>query len=95
MPPPPPPRRVQTADLRAERPDREDRSDRSDQDRPERPAQQQQSLPPNKKVDMWRRRLAHAQDLLGPQGVSLYTWRRGQDVAVEAIGIVKQALKEG
>lgn len=95
VPPPPPPRRVQTADLRAERRDREDRSDRSDQDRPERPAQQQQSLPPNKKVDMWRRRLAHAQDLLGPQGVALYTWRRGQDVAVEAIGIVKQALKEG
>ncbi|ERS97315.1 hypothetical protein HMPREF1624_06647 [Sporothrix schenckii ATCC 58251] len=80
-PPPPPPRRVRTADY--------DRSDRPDQ-----PARQQ-SLPPNKKVDMWRRRLAHAQDMLGPQGVALYTWRRGQDVAVEAVGIVKQALKEG
>ncbi len=49
--------------------------------------------PLNKKVDMWQRRLAHAQAVLGPQGVALYTWRRGQDVAVEAVGIVKDALR--
>ncbi|CAK7230726.1 hypothetical protein SBRCBS47491_007685 [Sporothrix bragantina] len=95
VPPPPPPRRTQTADLRQERPDRSERSDTTERpDRSERPAQQQQSLPPNKKVDMWRRRLAHAQDVLGPQGVALYTWRRGQDVAVEAVGIVERALRE-
>ncbi|CAK7234338.1 hypothetical protein SEUCBS140593_008908 [Sporothrix eucalyptigena] len=86
VPPPPPPRRVQTADLRAERPERSERADE--------PRQQKQPMPPNKKVDMWRRRLAHAQDVLGPQGVALYTWRRGQDVAVEAVGIVKEALRE-
>ncbi|KAL1900657.1 hypothetical protein Sste5346_002382 [Sporothrix stenoceras] len=87
VPPPPLPRRMQTGDLRSDRTE-------PHYDRPDRPAQQQQALPPNKKVDMWRRRLAHAQDVLGPQGVALYTWRRGQDVAVEAIGIVKQAMKE-
>ncbi|CAK7217954.1 hypothetical protein SCUCBS95973_003325 [Sporothrix curviconia] len=95
IPPPPLPRRTQTTDLRQERPDRSQRYDTTEQpNRTERPQQQQQALPPSKKVDMWRRRLAHAQDVLGPQGVALYTWRRGQDVAVEAVGIVEEALRE-
>ncbi|CAK7568441.1 MAG: hypothetical protein SEPTF4163_006431 [Sporothrix epigloea] len=100
-PPPPPPRRSQLADARQGWSEQSERSERSESvdtssrfHKEERPAQQQQSLPPSKKVEMWRRRLAHAQDILTPQGVALYTWRRGQDVAVEAIGIVERALRE-
>ncbi|OAA53810.1 ATP-dependent RNA helicase [Niveomyces insectorum RCEF 264] len=94
-PPPPLPRRARTINL--------DESGSATPVQRQRLQQQQQQLllqdqpqpqpqPPNKKVDMWRRRLAHAQAVLGPQGVRLYTWRRGQDVAVEAVGIVKAAL---
>ncbi|CAK7274378.1 hypothetical protein SEPCBS119000_006139 [Sporothrix epigloea] len=103
-PPPPLPRRTQQVAMRSEQPGRSERTERWSKSesldtndtfqQEERPAQQQQSLPPNKKVEMWRRRLAHAQDILVPQGVALYTWRRGQDVAVEAVGIVERALRE-
>jgi phosphatidate phosphatase APP1 len=48
----------------------------------------------NKKVDMWRRRLARAHEMLDQQGVRLYTWRKGDDVVAEAEGIVQQAMKE-
>ncbi|OIW33020.1 actin patch protein 1 [Coniochaeta ligniaria NRRL 30616] len=48
----------------------------------------------NKKVDMWRRRLARAHDTLDHVGVRLYTWRKGDDVIAEAEGIVRQALEE-
>ncbi|KAK0622836.1 hypothetical protein B0T14DRAFT_407184, partial [Immersiella caudata] len=48
--------------------------------------------PINKKVDLWRQRLARAHDILDQQGVQLYTWRRGDDVIKEAEGIVKEAL---
>ncbi|KAL3954652.1 hypothetical protein ACCO45_010215 [Purpureocillium lilacinum] len=50
--------------------------------------------PVNKKLELWRRRLARAHEVLDAQGVSLYTWRRGQDVEAEAVGIVRQALEE-
>lgn len=53
-----------------------------------------QSPPINKKVDMWRRRLARAHDTLDHVGVRLYTWRRGEDVVEEARGIVERALEE-
>jgi hypothetical protein len=46
----------------------------------------------NKKVDLWRRRLERAHDVLDAQGVQLYTWRRGDDVVEEAVGIVRDAL---
>ena len=43
----------------------------------------------NKKLELWRRRLARAHEVLDDQGVKLYTWRRGEDVVEEAIGIIK------
>ncbi|KAI1088195.1 hypothetical protein F5B19DRAFT_496619 [Rostrohypoxylon terebratum] len=48
----------------------------------------------NKKVDLWRRRLQRAQETLDRQGVKLYTWRRGEEVMDEAVGIVKSCLRE-
>ncbi|KAI1465191.1 uncharacterized protein F4812DRAFT_462034 [Daldinia caldariorum] len=48
----------------------------------------------NKKLDLWRRRLQRAQETLEPQGVALYTWRRGDEVVDEALGIVKRCLEE-
>jgi phosphatidate phosphatase APP1 len=48
----------------------------------------------NKKVDMWRRRLARAHETLDHIGVRLYTWRKGHDVIAEAEGIVRAALEE-
>jgi ATP-dependent RNA helicase DDX27 len=48
----------------------------------------------NKKVELWRRRLARAHEQLDGLGVALYTWRRGSDVMVEAEAIVKRALRD-
>ncbi|KAI1174139.1 hypothetical protein F4777DRAFT_589427 [Nemania sp. FL0916] len=50
--------------------------------------------PINKKLELWRRRLERAQDTLSRNGVPLYTWRRGEDVVAEAVGIVKEAMRE-
>ncbi|KAL7920877.1 hypothetical protein ACQKWADRAFT_328116 [Trichoderma austrokoningii] len=50
--------------------------------------------PVNKKLELWKRRLARAQDQLDQLGVALYTWRRGQDVEAEAVGIIKRYLAE-
>ena len=97
-PPPPPPRCSQTGGLDGSgggadnvRPRQQYPYQRPPVSPQPQPQQQQQPL--NKKVDMWHRRLALAQDILAPHGVALYTWRRGQDVAVEAVGIVKRALR--
>ena len=49
--------------------------------------------PVDKRVDLWRRRLERAHDTLDRQGVRLYTWRRGDEVIEEAVGIVKAELK--
>ncbi|KAK2616504.1 hypothetical protein QQS21_000547 [Conoideocrella luteorostrata] len=48
----------------------------------------------NKKLELWRRRLLRAHELLGGQGVTLYTWRTGHDVIAEAMGIVKNAQED-
>ncbi|KAL4726362.1 hypothetical protein ACLX1H_007043 [Fusarium chlamydosporum] len=48
----------------------------------------------NKKLELWRRRLARAHEQLDGLGVALYTWRRGNDVIAEAEGIVKRALAD-
>ncbi|KJZ76492.1 hypothetical protein HIM_04221 [Hirsutella minnesotensis 3608] len=48
----------------------------------------------NKKLDLWLRRLERAHEQLDREGVALYTWRKGQDVMVEAAAIVDDALKE-
>ncbi|CAJ2506629.1 Uu.00g078150.m01.CDS01 [Anthostomella pinea] len=50
--------------------------------------------PVNKKLDLWRRRLQRAQDTLDRQGIPLYTWRRGDDVIAEALGIVKDNMRK-
>ncbi|KAI1378446.1 actin patch protein 1 [Hypoxylon crocopeplum] len=54
------------------------------------------SSPPivNKKLDLWRRRLQRAQEVLDRHGVALYTWRRGDEVVDEAVGIVRECLRE-
>ncbi|KAI1822525.1 hypothetical protein F4861DRAFT_540911 [Xylaria intraflava] len=49
--------------------------------------------PPNKKLELWRRRLERAQDTLGQRGVPLYIWRRGEDVIAEAKAVVREALR--
>ena len=48
----------------------------------------------NKKLDLWRRRVARAHEQLEQLGVVLYTWRKGQDVVEEALAIVKRANRE-
>ena len=48
----------------------------------------------NKKLELWRRRLARAHEQLDGLGVALYTWRRGNDVIAEAEGIIKRALAD-
>ncbi|KAI1362224.1 hypothetical protein F5Y08DRAFT_312739 [Xylaria arbuscula] len=58
------------------------------------PSPNQGQAPLNKKVELWRRRLERAQDTLSQHGVPLYTWRRGDDVVAEAVGIVKEAARE-
>ncbi|KAI1740005.1 hypothetical protein F4680DRAFT_448616 [Xylaria scruposa] len=50
--------------------------------------------PLNKKLELWRRRLERAQDTLSQHGIPLYTWRRGEDVVMEATGIVEEAMRE-
>jgi len=45
-------------------------------------------------VALWRRRLARAHDTLEHHGVRLYTWRHGSDVVLEAVGIVREALRD-
>lgn len=47
----------------------------------------------NRKVDLWHRRLARAQGVLHELGTQLYTWRRGEDVVLEATGIAREALR--
>lgn len=53
-----------------------------------------QNLPVNKKLELWLRRLERAHETLEREGVRLYTWRRGDDVVSEAVGIVKEATKD-
>jgi phosphatidate phosphatase APP1 len=50
--------------------------------------------PVNKKLELWKRRLTRAHDQLDQLGVALYTWRKGQDVEAEAVGIIKRYLAE-
>lgn len=47
----------------------------------------------SKKLELWRRRLERAQEVLEGERVALYTWRRGEDVMREAVGIVRAELE--
>lgn len=49
--------------------------------------------PVDKRLDLWRRRLERAHDTLDGLGVRLYTWRRGDEVIEEAVGIVREELR--
>ncbi|KAL8388665.1 hypothetical protein RB599_010006, partial [Gaeumannomyces hyphopodioides] len=48
----------------------------------------------DKKVALWHGRLTRAHEVLAREGVALYTWRRGDDVVLEAQAIVRDALRE-
>lgn len=52
-----------------------------------------QNMPANKKLELWLRRLERAHETLEREGVRLYTWRKGDDVVSEAVGIVKEATE--
>lgn len=53
------------------------------------------STPPvNKKLELWNRRWARANELLGKEGVTLVKWRKGDDVADQATKLVKKAMKD-
>lgn len=52
-----------------------------------------QNMPVNKKLELWRRRLQRAHEMLDRDGVMLYTWRKGEDVSVEAVSIVREAAR--
>ena len=40
---------------------------------------------------LWRQRWAHAEQVLGEQGVVLRSWRVGGDIMDEAVGIIRDA----
>lgn len=46
----------------------------------------------NKKLDLWRRRWARAQDILDKNGVELISWRVGSDVAHEALMLIEREM---
>ena len=49
--------------------------------------------PINKKLELWKRRWARANELLAKEGVMLKSWRKGEDVANTAIQLVERNLK--
>ncbi|KAI0020880.1 hypothetical protein F4780DRAFT_790874 [Xylariomycetidae sp. FL0641] len=105
-PPPPPPRRRATpssSDLRSQGPARRGsnwdlEAENVNLNATSRPGVGRTTPnaegPPNKKLELWRRRLERAQDVLDQHGVPLYTWRRGEDVVREAVGIVADRMRE-
>ncbi|CAG8975919.1 hypothetical protein HYALB_00007047 [Hymenoscyphus albidus] len=49
--------------------------------------------PPNKKLDLWRQRWRRAKDILDDKGVVLRSWRRGDDVCLEAVQLVEKTMR--
>lgn len=47
----------------------------------------------NKREDLWRKRLARAEQVLAEKGVALRTWRVGSDVMDEALKLVETTLE--
>jgi hypothetical protein len=43
---------------------------------------------------MWKQRWRRAQDILGPKGVMLRSWRTGNDVCLEAVHLVEKHMRE-
>ncbi|TVY82504.1 Phosphatidate phosphatase APP1 [Lachnellula suecica] len=52
------------------------------------------NAPPNKKLDLWKRRWKRAKDILDSKGVELRAWRVGSDVCLEAIQMVEKSMRE-
>ncbi|KAK1756274.1 ATP-dependent RNA helicase DRS1 [Echria macrotheca] len=93
-PPPPPPRRRGTPSMRSMTSDMGDIEPLPGAAFPLSTAAETASEPISKKLDLWRRRLARAHEVLEEHKVQLYTWRKGDDVIREAEGIVKEAMRE-
>lgn len=53
-----------------------------------------ESIPVNKKLEIWRRRWKKAEQILSSQGVKLRSWRVGGDVYLETIRNIEKKLLE-
>ena len=51
--------------------------------------------PLSKKEEMWNRRWARAQEIFREKRVVLKSWRRGEDVMIDAVRLVEKALSGG
>lgn len=89
-PPPPPPRRNQPNSTIGGITKRMswNSTDSDDEYRPN------TNAPPNKKLDLWKRRWKRAKDILDSKGVELRSWRVGNDVCLEAVQMVEKTMKE-
>jgi len=52
------------------------------------------NIPVNKKLDLWKRRYKRSKDILDAKGVTLRTWRVGQDVCIDSVQLVEKTLRE-
>ncbi|KAL2752909.1 hypothetical protein ACRALDRAFT_1083457 [Sodiomyces alcalophilus JCM 7366] len=95
LPPPPPPRRREADDYEARQPSSTPSfaSSRSSGVSPGGSPPLGGASSQNKKVEVWLRRLQRAHEALAAQGVALYTWRKGEDVIAEAVGLVEDAVR--
>jgi phosphatidate phosphatase APP1 len=89
--PPPPPRRTGTTGTGGTLPGNIAKrmswnTDSSDDERP--------NTVVNKKLELWKQRWRRAQDILGPKGVMLRTWRTGDDICLEAVHLVEKNMRE-
>ncbi|EPE36117.1 hypothetical protein GLAREA_05455 [Glarea lozoyensis ATCC 20868] len=87
--PPPPPRRTGTSGSISGNITKRmswNSTDSSDDERP--------NVVVNKKLEMWKQRWRRAQDILGPKGVMLRTWRTGDDVCLDAVHLVEKNMRE-
>lgn len=48
----------------------------------------------NKKEDLWKRRWALAKEAMDARGVMLRSWRVGDDVVEDAVGLIRKAMEE-
>ncbi|KAI1003810.1 hypothetical protein K3495_g4400 [Podosphaera aphanis] len=55
---------------------------------------QPESLPTNKKLDLWRRRWKKAKQILESQGVVLRAWKVGSDASDETLRMIKEKMAE-
>jgi phosphatidate phosphatase APP1 len=87
-PPPPPPRRGATSTMGGITKRMSWNSTDSEDESSYRP----NNAPPNKKLDLWKRRWKRAKDILDSKGVALRSWRVGSDVCLEAVQMIEKNL---